>query len=608
MNKEKKKSESNKKVQGNILKILARLAGYMLQYKKLFSLVLIGLIVSSVLSLVNAWIIRLALDNYFVPSKVKYLWVIAIAIVFAAMIQGIIDYLNRYFAERKGQTIVYKIRQQVYTHLMKLSFSYFDNTNTGDLMSRITADAETLQGFFGFASLQIISNAFFIFGVLITMFIWNVNLALLYIAMMPFMLLGITRYAFKVRPAFGKIRRSLANLNSTLQEQILGIQVIKIFGREKHVAAKFDRMNTKNLNVTLEAGRITSFWMPYVFVFVGIGTGIILWFGGRKVILAEISLGTLVGFITFIGMMMRPIRQTGMLIAWIMNGAAAAERIFNVLDTKPQVEENPNAILLENVIGKVNYDNVSFTYDGEKSILQNISFEANPGETIAIVGPTGAGKTTLMHLLPRFYDSIEGTISIDGRNIKDFTIDSLRKNIGIVMQHTFLFNMTVRENIAFGKQDVSFEEVVEAAKNAQIHDFIMSLPEQYDAMLQERGSNLSGGQRQRISIARTLIMDPQILILDEPTASIDAKTDEAIQKALAILCKNRTVFIIAHRLWTLKNSNKILVISDGHVEQFDTHDNLINREGLYRDIYTLQINSEKFGIENPNKKMNKEDE
>ena len=598
----KKEEKLKNRPRGSLFTILKRLSGYLLEYKFSVLLVLIGFIFSTLLSLAPAWFVKIALDRYLFTENIKYLSLIALAMVGIAMLQGSIDFLNRYLAETRGQKVVYKIRQQAYEHLLEMPFSFFDKSPTGDILSRITADAETLQAYFGFASLYIINNSLFIIGILIVLLRWSLELALFYIMVLPFIVLGISIYAFKVRPAFRKTRRTLGKLTEYIQEQIQGIQLIKVFGREKSTVEAFEMINKKYQNINLEAGRISSFWMPYVFVLIGISTGLIIWYGGIQVINEKITLGTLVGFSTYIGMMIRPVRQTGMLVNQFLSAAAAAERIFEVLDARSEIKDEPGAVTVPQIRGEVQYENVSFSYDKKMPVLKNINFSVNPGETIAIVGPTGSGKSTLIHLLPRFYDVDGGQITIDKRPIKEFTIESLRQHIGIVLQHTFLFNLTIKENIAFGKPEASLEEIREAAKAAEIDDYIMSLPKNYDTVIGERGVNLSGGQRQRISIARTLLINPKILILDEPTSSADSETDEKIQKALERLCKNRTVFIIAHRLWTLKNADRILVMDKGQIKQYGTHEELLEKPGLYREIYRLQVSREQYGNASPDKR------
>lgn len=586
------------KPKGKLIPIFRRLLRYVLQYKKSMLLIIMGFLVSSVLSLTPALIVKIALDQYLVPEKIGYLIAAGVAIIVAALLQALIDFATRYYSEVNGQKAVYTIRRQVYSHLMELSFTYYDKARTGDILSRITSDAETLQTFLGFSSLTIVSNMMFVVGVFVVMLIWSIHLSLLYLIFVPFIIFGIARYAFSLRPANSKLRGVLGKMSSVIQEQIRAMQVIKTFGREKHSIKSCEKVNRQYMQAGFHAGKITSFWMPYVFVFIGLSTGIILWYGGSKVVSGSISIGILSGFITYMTMMMRPVRQTGMLTNQAMAAAAAAERIFEVLDIKPEVQNSPNAVELKNTQGLVEYKDVSFSYDKKTPVLSGVNFTAKPGETVAIVGPTGAGKSTVMNLLPRFYDVDSGEILIDGVNVKNYTVESLRANIGIVLQQTFLFNLTIRENISFGKPGATMQEIRQSAQTAQIDEYIMSLPEQYETVVGERGLKLSGGQRQRISIARTLLVDPPLLILDEPTASVDSVTDESIMTAIDNLCRGRTVFMIAHRLWTLKSADRILVLDKGTVVQNGSHDELMNVPGLYRNIFNLQVSSETYDLPN----------
>lgn len=586
------------KPKGKLIPIFKRLLRYVFINKKTMLLIIMGFLVSSVLSLTPALIVKLALDQYLIPEKIGYLIAAGVAIIVAALLQALIDFATRYYSEVNGQKAVYTIRHQVYSHLMDLSFTYYDNARTGDILSRITSDAETLQTFLGFASVTIVSNIMFIVGVFIVMLTWSIHLSFLYLIFVPFIIFGIARYAFGLRPANSKLRVVLGKMSSVIQEQIRAMQVVKTFGREKYSVKSCEKVNRQYMQAGFNAGKITSFWLPYVFVFIGLSTGIILWYGGSKVVSGSISIGILSGFITYMTMMMRPVRQTGMLTNQAMAAAAAAERIFEVLDMKPEVQNSPNAVELKNTSGLVEYKDVSFSYDKKTPVLSGVNFIANPGETVAIVGPTGVGKSTVMNLLPRFYDVDSGEILIDGNNIKNYTIESLRANIGIVLQQTFLFNLTIRENISFGKPGATIQEIRQAAQTAQIDEYIMDLPEKYETVVGERGLKLSGGQRQRISIARTLLVDPPLLILDEPTASVDSVTDESIMTAIDNLCRGRTVFMIAHRLWTLKSADRILVIEKGTVVQNGSHDELMNVPGLYRDIFNLQVSSETYDLSN----------
>jgi len=586
------------KPKGKLIPIFKRLLRYVFINKKTMLLIIMGFLVSSVLSLTPALIVKLALDQYLIPEKTGYLIGAGAAIIVAALFQALIDFATRYYSEINGQKAVYTIRRQVYSHLMDLSFTYYDKARTGDLLSRITFDAETLQIFLGFASVTIVSNMMFVAGVFIVMLAWSIHLSLLYLIFVPFIFFGIARYAFGLRPASSKLRAVLGKMSSVIQEQIRAMQVIKTFGREKYSVKSCEKVNRQYMQAGFNAGKITSFWMPYVFVFIGLSTGIILWYGGSKVVSGSISIGILSGFITYMTMMMRPVRQTGMLTNQAMSAAAAAERIFEVLDIKSEVQNSPNAEELKNTQGLVEYKDVSFSYDKKTPVLSGVNFTAKPGETVAIVGPTGVGKSTVMNLLPRFYDVDSGEILIDGVNIKNYTVESLRANIGIVLQQTFLFNLTIRENISFGKPGATMEEIRQAAQTAQIDEYIMGLPEQYETVVGERGLKLSGGQRQRLSIARTLLVNPPLLILDEPTASVDSVTDESIMTAIDNLCRGRTVFMIAHRLWTLKSADRILVLEKGTVVQNGSHEELINVPSLYRDIFNLQVSSETYDLSN----------
>lgn len=586
------------KPKGKLFPIFRRLLRYVFQNKKTMLLIVMGFLISSFLSLTPALIVKIALDQYLVPEKIGHLIAAGLVIIAAALFQALIDFATRYYSEVNGQKAVYTIRRQVYSHLMDLSFTYYDKARTGDILSRITSDAETLQTFLGFASVTIASNMLFVLGVFVVMLNWSLHLSLLYLCFIPFIIFGIARYAFGLRPANSKLRAVLGRMSNVIQEQIRGMQVIKTFGCEKHSVKSCEKVNRQYMQAGFKASKITSFWMPYVFVFIGLSTGVILWFGGSKVISGSISIGTLSGFITYMTMMMRPVRQTGMQINQAMTAAAAAERIFEVLDIKPEVKNSPYAVELKNSQGLIEYKDVSFSYDKKTPVLSNVNFTAKPGETVAIVGPTGVGKSTVMNLLPRFYDVDSGEILIDGVNIKNYTIESLRANIGIVLQQTFLFNLTIRENISFGKPGATMQEIRQAAQAAQIDEYIMSLPKQYETVVGERGLKLSGGQRQRISIARTLLVNPPLLILDEPTASVDSVTDESIMTAIDNLCKGRTVFMIAHRLWTLKSADRILVIDKGTVVQNDSHNELMKVPGLYRDIFNLQVSSEIYDLSN----------
>ncbi len=570
-------------------KTLFRLLKYLLPHKFLVGGAFVSAILAASLSLTPPILIKAAVDRVVVGKDAGLIWAFALGIVAASMAQGGFDFAVRYLAETAGHKGIYDIRSELYRHINELSFSYYDDQSTGDIISRVTADADNLQQFFGFAAVYITTNILTLVGILVVLFKWSASLGLLYVTISPFLIHGMTRYTFKVRPLSQRTRQSLGKLNSVLHQEMTGMPVTKMLGTEKRSARLFDRQNESFRQVNVEAAKVNAIWIPYVFVLMGWGTGLVLWHGGRNVIFGTITLGTLTGFLSYVGMLMRPVRQTGMLLGQSINALTSAARIFEVLDTEPEVKDPPNPVPLRRVRGEIELQNVWFSYDEGNPVLKDVTFRVNPGETIAIVGPTGSGKTTLVHLIGRFYDPDRGTVILDGQNVKKVAIRDLRKNVGIVLQETFLFNNTIAENIGFGRPLASHKEIAEAAKLAQIHDYIMSLPQGYQSLIEERGANLSGGQRQRISIARTLLADPKVLILDEPTSSIDAETENRIRAALDSLFANRTVFVIAHRLWTAKHADRIFVMESGRIVEMGSHDELLERHGPYKNLYSANL-------------------
>jgi ABC-type multidrug transport system fused ATPase/permease subunit len=413
------------------------------------------------------------------------------------------------------------------------------------------------------------------------------------------MVMAMRIYARRVRPAMGRVRRALGDLGSRLQGTLAGVLVVKIFGREPFEERRFDRASKKTLAAAMDTVRIQSLWMPFVNVLMGVGVGLVLWFGGLSVIRGAVTLGTLVAFTTYINMLLRPVRQTGMMMNVIMRSIAAAERIFEVLDTRPDIRDAPDAYRIPPIEGRVELQGVSFSYDGRNRVLLDVSLSAEPGQMVAVVGPSGAGKTTLVHLIPRFYDVQDGSITLDGHDIRAVTVESLRRQIGIALQSVYLFDTSVRENIAYGSPAASDADIRRVAREVRIHDFVSSLPMGYGTPVGERGVRLSGGQKQRIALARVLLTDPRILILDEPTSSVDAETERRMQEAFERVRAGRTTFVIAHRLWTVRSADQILVLQDGRVVEraatrgrVSAHQSLVDDGGLYSRLYALQFRGE----------------
>jgi ABC-type multidrug transport system fused ATPase/permease subunit len=561
--------------------------------------VVLAALATTAVELAPPWIIRLTVDRFMVEEQTAQIWLAAGALLALSLVQGAIDFLRLYLTAFTGQRIVFDLRNEVFEQLSRLSFSFYDRARTGDLMSRVTADIDVLSNFFGRAAVIVLTNLLILIGILAALLAWNWRLALAYLALLPLIILGMWAYARRVRPAWRGVQRQLAALTGTLQESLSGIQVVKLFGREPFEQRRASRQSGRVLEANLQTGRIASLWMPYASVVMGVGTALVLWVGGRNVIADVITLGTLIGFTTYVQMLLRPIRQTGMMLNVVMKSLAAAERVFEVLDTEPDVRDAPGAYPLPPIEGRVRFEDVSFAYDGGGHVLRDVTLEATPGEMVALVGPSGAGKTTLVHLLPRFYDAVSGRITIDDHDITQVTVKSLRDAIGIALQTVFLFDASIGENIAYGSPGATQQEIEWAARVVQMHGFIQALPLGYGTPVGERGVRLSGGQKQRIALARVLLTDPRILILDEPTSSVDADTERRMQRALQEVRAGRTTFVIAHRLWTVQQADQILVLRDGQIverarstHERSAHEALLAAEGFYREVYALQVQAE----------------
>jgi len=590
--------------------ILRRLLGYMRPHTLILAGVVLAALATTVVELAPPWIIRLAVDHFILEGQMQQVWWAAGGLLALSLLQGGIDFLRLYVTAYTGQRIVFEIRNAIFHHLSQLSFSFYDRARTGDLMSRVTADVDVLNNFFGRAAVIILTNLMTLLGILVVLMIWDWRLGLVYLGLLPLIALGMWAYARRVRPAWRRVQRQLAALTGTLQESLAGILVVKLFGREAFEQKRADRQSASVLQANVDTARIASLWMPYASVVMGVGTALVLWVGGRNVIAGLVSLGTLIAFATYIQMLLRPIRQTGMMLNVVMQALAAAERVFEVLDTQPDVRDAPGAYPLPPIEGHVRFENVSFAYatgtpvgalagPEDTHALRGVDLEAAPGEMVALVGPSGAGKTTLVHLVPRFYDPQQGRITIDGHDVAGVTVESLRDAIGIALQTVFLFDASIGENIAYGHPHATHHDIEEAARVVQIHDFIQSLPLGYGTPVGERGVRLSGGQQQRIALARVLLTDPRILILDEPTSSVDADTERRMQQALGEVRAGRTTFVIAHRLWTVQQADQILVLRDGRIverarstPQQSAHEALLAAGGFYHQIYALQFQAE----------------
>ncbi len=514
----------------------------------------------------------------------------AIAIVVFAIFRGLFSFLQAYWAERNSQMIAYDMRNDLFAKIQRLSFSYHDRNQTGQLMIRATDDIEKVRLFIGQGLLQLAGALVLIIGALAIIFATNAQLALVIVPVLPVAFVLFAIFGTVSQPLFIKVQQRLSALNTVLQENLAGIKVVQAFVREKSEQAKFKTAADLVMQQQITVARLFTFLFPLTFMVANLGQAATLYFGGKQIIAGTLSIGEWQEFTLYLVYLFFPMAQFGFIITQLGQAAASATRIFEILDAKNDVTDKPGALELPAVRGRVTFDNVTFRYfPGSDPVLRNVSFETQPDQTVALLGATGSGKTTIINLIPRFYDASEGTIKIDGVDVRDVTLNSLRSQIGIVLQETNLFGGTIRENIAFGRSDATMEEVIAAAQAAAAHDFIMSFPQGYETPVGERGTTLSGGQKQRIAIARALLLDPHILILDDSTSSVDLTTEKQIQAALDKLMKGRTSFVIAQRISTVMKADLILVLDKGQVVARGTHSELMEDSAIYAEIYNSQL-------------------
>ena len=528
-----------------------------------------------------------------------YIIIAAVVVLAAGLLRGAAMYGNRYYSEVVSQKVSYNIRNALYDRLQRLSFQFHDENQTGQLMSRATVDVEATRMFFAMGLLGIIQVMLMYFGVsyMILSIDWQLGLIVLaFTVPVAFLAMGFGR---RIRPIWLRVQATLGFMGTTLEESLAGISVVKAFSQQKSEAKKFGSQAQSLYDEQISAARLMAIAWPVMVLFVSIPTVLILWYGGVQVINGTMSVGELTAFILYLGLLMMPIRQLGMMVNLYSRTVSAGQRILEILDTESQVVEKTGAIDIGRVKGQVAFENVSFSYDRISPALKNVSFEAQPGQLVAMLGGSGSGKSTVANLLARFYDVSEGRICLDGNDIRDITLASLRKNVVTAQQDVFLFSSSIKENITYGDIDASMEEIIAVSKAAQLHEFIKALPEGYDTWVGERGDTLSGGEKQRLSIARTLLVNPSVLILDDSTASVDSETEKLIRQALNELIKGRTTFIITHRLALIRNADIILMFQDGELIEQGRHDDLMAKNGVYRQAYETQlmINQESESVE-----------
>lgn len=581
--------EDEKSVEKSKLQTLKRLFSYLLVYKWTILLVLLLMGYCVAISLANPLIIESAIDNYIGKGNYGGLCKLLIIALVLNLLVTLAIKLRMYIMAKMCNSILLTIRQELYTHIQKLGFKFFDSRPTGKILSRIIGDINSLKDVLSNCVTTLIPDFITVVAVVAIMFAKNPKLAVAALISTPVMAVAISYIQIKAHPRWQLFRKKSSNLNAFLHEDMSGIRIIHSFTAEDETEETFDHLINEHKQSFRNAVRMSDSFGSVIDFSWGLGC-ISLYFVGIVILKAEhISVGTFIAFGTYINMFWQPINNLSNFYNQIVTNIAGAERIFEVLDTEPEIADEEGAGELPEIQGRVTFDNVTFAYDKEK-VLDNVSFNINPGETIALVGPTGAGKSTIVNLISRFYDANEGEVLLDGYNVKDVTVESLRQQMGIMTQENFIFSGTVKDNIRYGKLDATDEEIIEAAKSVNAHNFIMKMKNGYDTKLSERGGGLSIGQKQLIALARTMVSKPKILILDEATSCIDTKTELLVQKGIEELLKGRTSFVIAHRLSTIKKADRIFVVDDGKIVEEGNHKQLLDKKGIYYNLYMAQFN------------------
>ncbi|MFY7826287.1 MAG: ABC transporter ATP-binding protein [Flectobacillus sp.] len=568
--------------------ILRRIYGFLQPYKvRFWSLVVLIMVMACVVPL-NPLLIRHTIDNEIARGDYNGLSLMLLAMLGVLLLQGFLQFVTSYMAGWLGQTVIRDIRVALYEKILHLRLKFFDDTPIGRLVTRTVSDIETLNDVFSEGLASIAGDILQLVLITGVMFYTDWRLTLICLMTVPFMV--VSTYIFKeyIKKSFNEVRIAVSNLNSFVQEHITGMNIVQAFSAEDLEYKKFVAINQTHRDANIRSIWAYSVYFPVADVILAAGTGLIVWFGSKQILNHDITLGTLTAFIMFMNLFFRPIRFLADRFNTLQMGIVSTERILKLLDSDEYVANN-GSYSANDLKGDVKFENVWFAYNDEEYVLKDISFEVKQGETIALVGATGAGKSSTINLLSRFYEINKGKIYIDGRDLHEYELQSLRSKIGVVLQDVFLFSDTIENNITLGDKSITREKIIEAAKLVGAHDFIERLPDGYDYNVMERGATLSVGQRQLISFVRALVHDPKVIVLDEATSSVDTETEEMIQNAIAKLMKGRTAIVIAHRLSTIQNANKILVLDKGEIKEEGTHESLLEKDGWYAQLHKMQF-------------------
>lgn len=566
-----------------------RLFRYVLPYKHLLIGATIMMFAGVGISLVQPLLLRHAIDENIHNGDMLGLTKTALLYLGTFLAAWVASYCQSVWMALSGQRSLADLRRDLFSHLQRLSLSFFTKRKAGEIMSRVVNDVDTLSELLSSGIITVISDLVTLVFIAAIMFEMHPTLALVTFSILPVMFVVTIGFRGRMLQAHRQVRGKVAEINANLQESISGVKVTQAFNREKRSIQRFEETNQENMEANVRALDLFAVFMPILELIGVVGIALALWYGGTQVMQGTLTVGTLAAFISYIQRFFGPVRNISQIYTQLQSAGAAVERVFGIMDVEPEIKDSPKPVAIDGFKDKIVYENVSFAYNPDEPVLKNINLTINKGETIALVGPTGAGKTTMINLLCRFYDPTSGRITVDGRDLREIEQASWRKLVSIVLQDTFLFSATIKENIRFGKPDATDEEIRWAAEQVAALPFINELEHGFDAMLTERGSNLSVGQRQLLSFARALIGQPEILILDEATSSVDLHTEGLIQQALEVLLKDRTAVIIAHRLSTIENADRIVVIQDGEIAEIGNHRELLEKGGLYYQLHQKQF-------------------